>query len=60
MSAICFDDPRRTDKEMCISCMRCVDNCPQHARDFDPEFMKVMSDKMEARLSGHKENYLFL
>ena len=60
VSAICFDDPRRTDKEMCISCMRCVDNCPQHARDFDPEFMKVMSDKMEARLSGHKENYLFL
>ena len=60
VSAIIFDDPSRTNKEMCISCMRCVGICPQCARDFDPEFMKEMSTKMEARLSGHKENYLFL
>jgi len=60
VSAICFDDPYRTDKDRCISCMRCVGICPQHARDFDPGFMKIMSEKMEARLSGHKENYLFL
>jgi len=28
--------------------------------DFDETFMQSMSEKFEARLSGHKENYLFL
>lgn len=53
-------DPRKTDTEICIGCMRCVTRCPKHARDFDEEFMRMMSGKFEARLSGHKENFLFL
>ncbi|MBE6570259.1 MAG: 4Fe-4S dicluster domain-containing protein [Ruminococcaceae bacterium] len=60
VSAIDKTDPRKTDKENCISCLRCISICPQHARDFDPEFMQTMSEKFEARLSGHKENYLFI
>jgi len=60
VGAICRSDPRRTDKEICIGCMRCVRLCPAHARDFDETFMQSMSEKFEARLSGHKENYLFL
>jgi len=60
VGAIDQSDPRKTDSEICIGCMRCVTLCPKHARDFDAEFMRTMSKKFEARLSGHKENFLFL
>ncbi len=58
--AIDKHDPRKTDREICIGCMRCVSLCPKHARDFDAEFMKTMSEKFAPRLSGRKENYLFM
>ena len=60
VGAIDLEDPRKTDHEKCISCMRCVTLCPRHARDFDPGFMAEMAVKMEEKLSGHKENHLFL
>jgi len=60
VDAIDKNDPSKTDREVCIGCMRCVSLCPKHARDFDDGFMKMMSEKFEARLSGHKENYLFI
>ena len=53
-------DPRKTDKDRCISCMRCRDICPKHARDLDPAFMQAAAEKMAPRLGGHKKNYLFL
>ena len=52
--------PRETDKDKCISCMRCVQLCPSHARDLDAVFMAQMGEKMAPKLSGHKENHLFL
>ena len=58
--AIPLAEPGKTDREACISCMRCVAICPQHARDFDPEMMRAAAAKMESRLGGHKENHLFL
>lgn len=60
VGAISKEDPRKTDKEVCISCMRCVTFCPKHARDFDPAFMQMMGEKMAPALGGHKENYLFM
>lgn len=60
VSAIDPKNPRETNKEVCISCMRCVAVCPNHARDFDAEFMAEKSAAMAEKLSGHKENYLFL
>jgi len=60
VGAIAKSNPRVTDKETCIGCMRCQRLCPQHARDFDGDFMQMMSDKFAPRLGGHKENYLFL
>ena len=60
VGAIDKNDPRKTDKELCISCMRCQYICPKHARDLDPAFMAVMAEKMAPKLGGHKENYLFL
>jgi len=60
VDAIPVAEPRKTDKEACISCMRCIAVCPQHARDFDAEMMRAAAAKMESRLGGHKENYLYL
>ena len=55
-----FKNTKTTDKEKCISCMRCVGICPVHARDFDAEFMNALAEKKAPELGGHKENYLFL
>ena len=60
VGAIDKADPRKTDKECCISCMRCQYICPKHARDLDPVFMQVAAEKMAPKLGGHKKNYLFL
>ena len=60
VGAIDKADPRKTDKECCISCMRCRDICPKNARDLDPVFMQVAAEKMAPKLGGHKKNYLFL
>ena len=60
VGAIDKTDPRKTDKDRCISCMRCRDICPKHARDLDPSFMQAAAEKMAPKLGGHKKNYLFL
>ena len=60
VGAIDKTDPRKTDKNVCISCMRCRDICPKHARDLDPAFMQAAAEKMAPKLGGHKKNYLFL
>ena len=60
VGAIDKADPSKTDKDRCISCMRCRDICPKHARDLDPVFMQVAAEKMAPKLGGHKKNYLFL
>ena len=60
VGAIDKNDPRKTDKDRCISCMRCRDICPKHARDLNPSFMQAAAEKMAPKLGGHKKNYLFL
>ena len=60
VGAIDKADPSKTDKDRCISCMRCVGLCPKHARDLDPAFMQAAAEKMTPKLGGHKKNYLFL
>ena len=60
VGAIDKTDPRKTDKNVCISCMRCRDICPKHARDLDSAFMAAIAERMAAKLGGHKKNYLFL
>ena len=60
VGAIDKADPRKTDKQRCISCMRCQYICPKHARDLDPAFMQAAAEKMAPKLGGHKKNYLFL
>ena len=60
VGAIDKTDPRKTDKDVCISCMRCQYICPKHARDLDPAFMTAMAERMAPRLGGRKGNHLFL
>ena len=60
VGAIDKTDPRKTDIDRCISCMRCREICPKHARDLDPAFMQAAAEKMAPKLGGHKKNYLFL
>ena len=60
VGAIDKTDPRKTDKDRCISCMRCRDICPKHARDLDPVFMQAAAEKMAPVLGGRKKNYLFV
>ena len=60
VGAIAPENPKNTDKDKCISCMRCVGLCPNHARDLNALMMKGAAVAMAPKLSGHKENHLFL
>lgn len=52
--------PNQTDKDVCISCMRCISLCPVQARLLDEEVMEERAKLIAPHLGGHKENYLFL
>ena len=52
--------PAKTDKEICISCMRCISLCPAGVRGLDSAMMAASAEKMAPKLGGHKENHLFL
>lgn len=58
--AISVDNPRKTDANMCISCMRCVEICPENARKVNKLLLTIVSKKMEKVCSEQKENELFL
>jgi ferredoxin len=59
VGAIDKENNFKTNKEVCISCMRCRDICPKDARDFDVAFMQVAAEKMAPKLGGYKKNYFF-
>lgn len=60
VGAIDRAEPWKTDKDACISCMRCVGLCPRHARDFDAEKMQEIAVSKEPQLGGYKNNHLFI
>ncbi len=53
-------NPRKTNQDMCISCMRCVSLCPAHARNLSPLLMKPAALAMAPMLGRRKGNHLFL
>ena len=60
VGAIPLDDPKKTDKDRCISCMRCINICSNHARKVNSLMVKVASKKMEAACAEKKKNELFI
>ena len=60
VGAIPADNPKKTDKNLCISCMRCIKVCPSHARKVNSLMVKVASKKMEAACAQQKKNELFI
>lgn len=59
LQAIPLDNPRKVDRRKCISCMKCVEICPNHARQINPLILKLVSRLMEKDCSSRKENQLF-
>lgn len=60
VGAISLKDPKKTDANLCISCMRCISVCPSKARKINPLLVKVASKKMEAVCEKKKDNELFI
>lgn len=52
--------PAKTNRDICISCMRCISLCSAGIRALDPGMMAASAEKMAPKLGGHKENHLFL
>lgn len=60
VGAIDRDNPKKLDKERCISCMRCVSVCTQRARKVNPLLLAGASQKLKSALAGRKDNALFI
>ncbi|MEG1931762.1 MAG: 4Fe-4S binding protein [Pygmaiobacter sp.] len=58
--AISPENPRETRTDLCITCMRCVARCPQHARSIHPALLFAAGKKMHKSCSSPKANLLFL
>lgn len=59
VGAIPEDHPKETDQKQCISCMRCIEICPQKARKINPLLLAGASQKLKKACSSRKENELF-
>ena len=60
VAAIDTQNPKATDIEKCISCMRCISICPKGARGVDPTLLATIAERISPHLGGRKGNHLFL
>ena len=60
VGAIPISEPADTDKDKCITCMRCVKICPQHARKLNSVLLFAVSQKLKKACAERKEYELFL
>lgn len=60
VGAIPANNPKETDAELCISCMRCISVCPAHARSLNKAMLLAASSTMKKAFAGRKPNELFL
>ncbi|MEG0321844.1 MAG: 4Fe-4S binding protein, partial [Oscillospiraceae bacterium] len=60
VGAIPAENPKETDKELCISCMRCIKVCPTHARKLNPLMLGVAEKAFAQKCSARLEPELFL
>lgn len=59
VEAIPQDHLQTTIKDKCISCMRCVHICPQHARKCSSIKIKIATQKLQKECLMRKENQFF-
>ena len=55
VGAIPASDPTKTDKDKCITCMRCVAVCPVHARRLSPLVVKLAGRKLKKKCARRQE-----
>ena len=60
VQAIDPKDPRKVDKNACISCMRCVAVCPHGARKVNGVLLAAVRAMLKKACSGRKEPELYL
>lgn len=60
VGAIDFRNPKNVDKKKCISCMRCIGVCPQHARGINKLKLAVAAKAMGKEFKTRKDNELFV
>jgi ferredoxin len=60
VGAIPKDAPNETDKEKCITCLRCVAICPAKARDMSPEFKEAITQRLAPLCAERKANTLYI
>ncbi len=53
-------NPKHTDSQKCISCMRCVCICPHQARFLNAKRIQSLGAKLKKLCSDRKENELFI
>lgn len=58
VNAIPIRNVMHTNKNRCISCMRCIALCPQHARILDAEMVEATSKMLHDKLYERKNNEL--
>jgi ferredoxin len=59
-SAISQDNPKKTDRDKCVTCVRCIRICPSKARNFY-YFERVIAEKSLKKLcSDYKQPEIFL
>ena len=58
--AISPQDPTQVDGDLCISCMRCIAVCPEHARHAPAEKVAATEQKLAKLCADRKSNALFL
>lgn len=59
VGAISGSHPEQTDKHRCISCMRCIQICPAHARSLNKIILTAAGCSMKKVCSGRKKNELY-
>ena len=60
VGAIPLDYPSRTNNDLCINCMRCVEVCPQHCRALPDAFLTMITQMLNQNAAGYKKPTIFL
>lgn len=60
VQAISRDNLKTADSRKCISCMRCVHICPEHARHINPLMLAAAGKALKKACSVRKNNELYL